>query len=36
MTNINLEDVRRFIEWRLNEKTQFLKSRFHTNKKTGV
>ncbi|MEK4404128.1 hypothetical protein MKZ26_06725 [Sporosarcina sp. FSL K6-6792] len=28
MTNINLEDARRFMKWQLHEKTQFLKSRF--------
>ncbi|MFF2755335.1 hypothetical protein ACFVR1_16475 [Psychrobacillus sp. NPDC058041] len=28
MTNVTHEDARRFIEWQLNEKTQFLKARF--------
>ena len=36
MTNINPEEARRLMEWQLHEKTQFLKSRFRTYKKTGV
>lgn len=36
MTNITPDDARRFIEWQLNEKTQFLKARFRPDKKIGV
>lgn len=28
MTNVTQDDARKFIEWQLNEKTQFLKARF--------
>lgn len=36
MTNVTQADARRFIEWQLTEKTQFLKARFRKNKKIGV
>ncbi len=36
MTNVTQDDARKFIEWQLNEKTQFLKVRFRKDKKIGV
>ncbi|MGB2873821.1 tyrosine-type recombinase/integrase [Psychrobacillus psychrotolerans] len=36
MTNVTQDDARKFIEWQLNEKTQFLKARFRKDKKIGV
>ena len=36
MTNVSLDDARHFIDWQLNEKTQYLKVQSRTNKKTGV
>lgn len=34
--DITLKDARRFIDWQLNEKVQFAKARFRTDKKVGV
>lgn len=36
MTNVTQEDARRFMDWQLNEKVQFLKARGRKDKKIGV